>query len=577
MDQIKKILFILSRKQKSHMFLLSLFIVVSSVMEMGSLALLVPFIDAMTSPSIITKKWYLNMIYEGFGIPNQNVFLLYYAIALIVLFVFKNIYLGFMYSLIFRFTYNNQWRMAKRIMSSYLKQPYLYFTRHNSAELIRSIDQDTMMFFDTISCSMMLLNEIIVCGLLVVVLFISDPTIALGITLLLSVCMLTVLRLFKKELKKQGELVRESRGGVDKWLLQTFGGIKETKVANREAFFLNNVDKNYYTYAESHRKSQILQYLPKPIMEMVCICGVLLVVAVKLFRGTDPGYFVATLSVFAVAAFRLLPAFNRILNYFSRIMFNRASVNSVYDDLVEVEKLEANGDCVVSEDAELSFNNSISIRNLSFRYPCGDKDVLSDITLEIEKNKSIALIGPSGAGKTTLADIILGVLPPTKGKVLVDGVDVADNMTAWHKMIGYIPQNIFLMDDTIRNNILYGADEDENSEQKIQQAVEDAQLSEVIAELDDGLDTIIGERGIRLSGGQRQRIGIARALYNDPQVLVLDEATSALDNDTEKAIMEAIDNLAGKKTLVIIAHRLSTIKNCNNVYHIEDGNLIIKK
>ena len=250
-------------------------------------------------------------------------------------------------------------------------------------------------------------------------------------------------------------------------------------------------------------------------------------------------------------------------------MFTKGSVEKVYHDLQEVERLEKNKPAVTA-DVSLELKKEIQIRNLSFRYPDASENVLENISFTIPKNRSIAFIGPSGAGKTTLADIILGVLEPTEGQICVDGGDIQNCMSAWHKNIGYIPQSIYLMDASIRENVAFGIPKDQIDETCLRRALEEAQMKEFVDSLPEGLDTAIGESGVRLSGGQRQRIGIARALYNDPDVLVLDEATSALDNETEKAVMDAIDRLAGNKTLIIIAHRLTTITNCDVIYEVKD-------
>jgi len=296
----------------------------------------------------------------------------------------------------------------------------------------------------------------------------------------------------------------------------------------------------------------------------------LLVVIFKLLRGVDSVYFVSTMSVFAVAAYRLLPSFNRISGYLSRIMFNKVSVDAIYEDLKAVEELEK----VEREEdnsSAIKFEKDIRVDNMSFKYPDSEKNVISDVDILIPKNKSVAFIGPSGAGKTTLADIILGILYPQKGGIKVDGVGISGNSKAWKEKLGYIPQAIFLTDDTIKRNIAYGIDDAEIDEKRIQEVINEAQLREYVDSLPDGIETEIGERGVRLSGGQRQRIGIARALYSNPEILVLDEATSALDTETETAVMEAINHLSGKKTMIIIAHRLSTIENCDIVFEIKDG------
>ena len=304
-------------------------------------------------------------------------------------------------------------------------------------------------------------------------------------------------------------------------------------------------------------------------MEMVFVAALLMVIIVKLLMGTHSEYFVATLSVFAIAAFRLMPSINRITNYMSILMFTKSSVSKVYCDLQEVEKLEKEG-LSADDFADMELKETIEIRDLIFRYPDADSNVLENINFTIKKNQSVALIGPSGAGKSTLADILLGVLEPTQGTVFVDGKDIRGHIKDWHRRIGYIPQSIYLMDASIKENIAFGIGKDQIDEIRIERVLEEAQLKEFVDKLPEGLETVIGEGGVRLSGGQRQRIGIARALYNDPDLLVLDEATSALDNNTEKAVMEAIDKLAGSKTLIIIAHRLTTIQNCDIVYEVKD-------
>ena len=310
--------------------------------------------------------------------------------------------------------------------------------------------------------------------------------------------------------------------------------------------------------------------IPKPVMETISISGLLLIVCVKVALGTEALSFIPTISVFAVAAFRMLPSANRIAEYLSRIMFSKAAIDAIYHDLKEIDRLMESMK-TIKDTEKILFQKEIRVDNITFSYPNTEKHVFSHASLTIPKNKSVAFIGPSGQGKTTLADIILGLLEPQEGSVLVDGTDIRRGMHAWNKKLGYIPQTISLLDASIRDNILFGIEKEKVNEERLQEAIKEAQLKEFIDTLEEGLDTVIGEGGVRLSGGQRQRIGIARALYHNPEVLVLDEATSALDNDTEAAVMEAIDYLAGSKTLIIIAHRLSTIQNCDLVYKIEEG------
>ncbi len=293
-----------------------------------------------------------------------------------------------------------------------------------------------------------------------------------------------------------------------------------------------------------------------------------------LFRSTS---FVTTLSVFAVAAFRMLPSFNKITGYISGMMFNKPSIDAVYNDLREIEQLMARRTADHEDTVKVKLGTAIRLDRVSFRYPKAEKWILKNASLEISKNTSVALIGASGAGKTTAADLILGILEPQEGAVMIDGTDIRRCMTSWHEDVGYIPQTIYLMDDSIRANIAFGIPEAEIDDDAVEKALQEAQLDRFVHTLSEGAGTVIGDRGVKLSGGQRQRIGIARALYRNPSVLILDEATSALDNETEKEVMEAIDGLHGTRTLIVIAHRLSTIKKCDRIYEVENGVFVEKK
>lgn len=566
LDQLR---YIFDRHQKWGIVVMLIAIAIGTMAELIGVTAIMPFIDVVMNPDNIQRRWYLLGIYDFFGFQSNVDFMIFLAIALIAIYILKNLYLCAMYNLQYHFTFSNQRKLAYKMLSCYMHQPYSFHLSHNSADLIRNVSNDTNMMFTAVLAMMQLLTEALVCITLGVYLFIQDKTITIGVLAILSLFLLVFGKGFKRYFSKIGTEDRKYNAGITKWLLQSFGGIKETKIMDREDYFLQNFDYNYRNYAHCERQYRFLQVAPRPVMEAVCVSAMLAVVAFKLMRGTQSPYFVSTLSVFAIAAFRLLPSINRIANYMSVIMFNIPAINAVYIDLKNIDELEKERGYEEPTENPLPLDKEIQIKNLSFHYPDTGNYVLRDVSFSIWKNTSTAFIGPSGAGKTTLADIILGALSPTAGSIEIDGVNIADHMSAWHKNLGYIPQTIYLMDDTIRSNIAYGIAKDDIEENKIWRALEQAQLKEFVEGLEFGLDTEIGEGGVRLSGGQRQRIGIARALYNDPEVLVLDEATSALDTETESAVMEAIDRLSGKKTLIIIAHRLSTIKNCNVVYEIK--------
>lgn len=569
MDLLKKINYILDRRQKLRLLQLAFIIVIGAFFELLGVSMILPFIDVMMNPDVIMGKAYLRYFYELFHFQSANQFMILLAFLLIIIYVVKNIYVAAMYDAQYRFTYRNQRRISSRLFKSYLAENYLFFVKNNSTELMRNVNTDVSAFFVAVLQFLQLVTEICVCIVLFVYLLCMDKTITIGVSLILLIFVLGFVKLFRRKLTAMGEQTRKYFAEMNKWLLQGVGSIKEIKIMNREAFFYEQYDKAYYYYSESQRKYSLLGILPRPVMEMFCVSGLLLVVIFKLARGVHMTYFVTTLSVFAVAAFRMLPSFNRITNSLNGIMFNMPSVDKLYNDLKETEELLQKENDKTKEGV-INFQEGITIENITFSYPETEETVLKNVNLEIPKNSSVAFIGTSGAGKTTLADIILGVLEAQEGKVCVDGQDIKKHMGAWQRKLGYIPQMIYIMDDTLKSNIAIGIPDKDIEEDRIWRAIEEAQLKEFILNLEKGLDTIIGENGTKLSGGQRQRIGIARALYHDSEVLVMDEATSALDNETESAVMESIKKLSGKKTLIIIAHRLTTVKNCDIIYKIEN-------
>lgn len=575
MDNIRKVLSIFNKKEKWRLVVLIIVIVIGSLMELLGVTAVLPFINVALSPESIFNNKIMYSVYNFFSLTKPEDFLVLLGIGLIFVYIFKNIYIIFMNNYIYKFAYRSQKELASRLLTSYMRQPYSFFLNHNSADFIRNLNEDVMYFFETVIASLQFVAEITVCILLGSTLLAMDVILTLGVAGIVIVFILTAFRILKRNLEKKGTQCRGYRAEMNKWILQATGGIKETKILGKEQFFISNYRERYEFFAEDYRRYKMSAFLPRPLMETLCVCALLFIVVIKILNGADMAYFVPVLSVFAVAVFRMLPSFNRLSTYVSQIMFNRASVDAIYHDLIEFG--DEKRTLIEKDEKDILFESEIKLKDVSFRYPDAGEEVVKGIDLVIPKGKAVAFVGASGAGKTTLADIVLGVLSAQKGEILVDGRPIDTMSRKWHEKVGYIPQNIFLMDDTIRNNIAFGIESMKINEKQLWEAIEGAQLKEFIDSLPEGLDTEIGERGVRLSGGQRQRIGIARALYFNPEILVLDEATSALDNDTEAAVMEAIDSLAGTKTLLIIAHRLSTIKNCNIVYEVKDKKVGIVK
>ena len=574
---LKKINYVLDRRQKINLLILLLIIFVGAFVELLGVSSILPLVNVATSPETIEQTWYLSWLKQILGLQDAGQMLVVLSVILIIIYIFKNIYVTMMYNMQYSFIFGNQKKLAVKLMDCYMHQDYLFHVSKNVAELQRNVTSDVNGFFTVVLNFLQFLAEISVCIVIVLYLLMQDFVTTMAVAILLFVFVGLFAGLFKKILGEKGRKNREVNVQVTKWILQSFSGIKEIKVINAEDFFIYNYNKYYSQFATLQRQQSMLTFVPRPVMETVCICGLLIAVILKLtIDSSDIASFIPTLSVFAIAAFRMLPSFNRITGYLGGIMFSKPSIDAIYQDLKEVEQLQRHRESIEKNEENMPLTKLIQMNQVSFKYPESDKWILKNADIEIKKNSSVAFVGASGAGKTTAADLILGLLEPTEGRILVDGTDIRTNMAAWHEKIGYIPQTIYLMDDTIRANIAFGIDEADINEAGIYNAIKEAQLDEFIAQLPDGIETEIGDRGVKLSGGQRQRIGIARALYRNPEVLVLDEATSALDNDTEKEVMEAIDSLHGTRTLIVIAHRLSTIQNCDEIYEVGNGKFQLK-
>ena len=568
---IKQVLSILNRGEKIKLVILFFMVGLGSILELLGVSAFSPLINLITDPSIIHTKWYLEWLYQALRIQDTRRFLSVVILIIIAIYIIKNVYLIWERNILYRYIFNVQKRVSVKLLKAYLNEPYSFFLTRNTAVLQRSLQSDTDSFVKAIKHFLELMIEAITCVVIIVYLFLVSHS----MTIIIAVILVGLVGFFalttKKKTQKLGRDSQKYKAEIYQYMNQALGGVKEIKVLNREHTFLDKYEDSFGKFTYAQRVSEILGMVPKYCVEASCMTGLLVAILLKMYFGQkDLIDFIPQLSVFAIASVRLLPSVGRINQYFTYILYEQPSIALVYHDLQEVENIEEQ----TKQNQDWKLKSELRICSISYHYPNTDKNVLENASMVIRKGTMVGLVGASGAGKSTLADIILGLLTPQMGKIYADDLDVLKNVQTWQQEIGYIPQVIYLSDDSIRNNIAFGVPEDEIDDTRVRLAAEQAQLADFIDLLPDGYQTSVGDRGIRLSGGQRQRIGIARALYNDPELLILDEATSALDHDTETAVMEAIDHLQGQKTMIIIAHRLSTIANADYIYEVADGKIV---
>ena len=575
---IQKFRYIFSRADKFKLVGLVVLMIIGSVLELLAVAVFNPFIEVMMQTSSIADDSFLQFFFQHTNIDSVEGYLIALSFIIAVIYVVKNVYLTFEQNAILSFSYRTRMNLATRLLTTYMNEPYTFHLSKNIAEMQRCLQTDTSQFMSLINSCLQLAVEFVTCLALGVYLFHTSHSITVLIGLLLGLCVFIFFIISKKVSSKLGRQNEFYNAKLFQWINQSLGGIKEVKILQREKYFIDSYRTNYKKVIWGARVNELLAAVPKYIVETVAIVGLVLAIIVKLLFGHGAlETFVPQMAVFAVAAFRLLPSVGKINAYVNNVMYTKASLDMIYQDLCEIEKNKPIEVEWEGKTENWKFMKGVFAEHITYHYPDSDTEVLHDITLEIPKGKTVALIGPSGAGKTTLADIILGLLPPVSGVVRMDDKNIYENLRSWRQKLGYIPQSIYLSDDTIRNNVAFGIYEDQIDDDAIWKALEKAQLKDFVQGLEKGLDTYVGDRGVRLSGGQRQRIGIARALYHDPEILVLDEATSALYSSTEQAVMESIESLQGLKTMVIIAHRLTTIKNADLIYEVVEGKVIQRK
>lgn len=544
-----------------------------AVLEAVGIGAILPLISLMGQPDFLTRHADIAAYAERVGITTHTGLIMGLAGLLIVLYILKNLYLAWQLRLQIDFSLSNQIHFSKELMANYLAKPYLFHLNHNTAVLLRNVNSSGVVIFSNILIpAFQLLTEIVTALTIWLVLIAADPFTAIIVAGVMGGMIYVLLRSFRRSMEKTGQIQNAFAARYIRSVNQGLGAIKETKIMRKEEYFLREFQENYEQYGAANRRYLFLSQLPRMIIETLVVCALLLLIIGKLAVGYAPSEIVPLLGVLALAAFRLMPSANRIVNLSNGIKFQLPLFDELYRELIAIKSRKYHHRKLKIADVPppLSFTKEIRVEHLGFSYPAGE-EVLTDVNFSVPKGSFVGIVGPSGAGKTTFVDILLGLFLPTRGKITVDGGDIRRELRAWQANIAYVPQSIYLIDATIRENVALGEAPDEIDDARVHKALAMAELDAFVNAQPKGIETMVGERGVKLSGGQRQRIGIARALYQRPAVLVLDEATSALDNETERGITDTILKLKGRITILSIAHRISTLTECDFKVRFENG------
>lgn len=577
LSRLQKLLSLIGKPGRIKFSILLAGMFINSLLEMVVIGSIPVFIIIVSNPEMIMQHRWAAPIIGFLNIASTKSLLAWGGVFLIGLFALKNIFFSLLIYVKTRAIYNEQVRLGNRLFKAYMRASYPFFLNRNSAELLRNVNNETKLIISGVIIPLLqVFLDGFVLVMVVVLLLVVEPVISLAAFAVLCSVSFIFISFTNKKNKAYGKEARQHRRRMNKIVLEGISGIKDIIVMGRENSFLSRYNFSAVRTAVTLRYKQIISQLPKPFMETIAVVGMLFIILILLVLDREVASLIPVLALFAVATMRLLPILKDLVSAYTDIRYNMYAIDPVYNDLNLLEreadqrrKKEARVDI-----APYPFTSEIVFKNVSYSYPQGNLQAVRSVDLNIPKGAVVGLVGPSGAGKTTLVDILLGLLKPQQGQVLVDNQNIFADIRRWRMNVGYIPQFIHLSDDTIRRNIAFGLTDDEIDDAQVWEALRAAQLEALIDELPKGLDTVVGERGVRLSGGQRQRIGIARALYNNPQVLIMDEATSALDNITEKYVIEALEKMRGDRTIIIIAHRLTTVRNCDVIYLMNEGRIL---
>ena len=580
---LQKVSYLFDRKQKRQIAGLALLILIGGLLETVGVSMLLPVVQAIMDPEQLMENELVGKVTKALHIETSRQLIILMLGALIALYVVKNAYLLFQTYVQNTFVTRNRNRMISRVMREFLNRPYEEYLGADIPTVFRLTDSDIPNAFQLILVMIQMVTEIVVAGFLCIVLVVVSPVMSLFIFCIFLGMTLMITKVLKPRLNAIGHKNQQIQSRIAKWRIQSIYGLKDVKVLHREEFFVRNYYESGAIGADVARNYAVFNNLPRLLIETIFMASMLLFIMLYMLRGGNITVLIPQLSAFAVAGIRVMPGTNRINTYLSEIAYSQPCLDYLYENLTANMKMDVNGSVTglargagaQAQESRTHLQDKIVLDHITYAYPNTEKNIFTDAHMEVKKGQSVGIMGPSGDGKSTVVDILLGLLRVQEGTITCDGANIFDNYADWLSKIGYIPQSIYLIDESIRDNIAFGIDGDKIDDRRIWEVLEEAQLKEFVEELPEGLDTTIGDRGVRISGGQRQRLGIARALYHNPEILVFDEATSALDNDTEKAVMDAINNFHGRKTMVIIAHRLNTIAKCDVIYKV-DGEKIVE-
>ena len=575
MKSFFKIFTILTKKQKQYCVGLTFAMLAGGALEAIGIGAILPLISIMGQPDWLDRHGDIAQLVSCVGVTGHVPFIILCSTGLIILYLIKNVYLAWQLHMQINFAMRNQILYASELFKSYLAKPYIFHVNHNTAILMRNVSSGAAVTFSAILIpTLQLLTEVVTGFVIWVMLVAVDSFTAIIVAGFLSIVLCALIKAFRKIIANQGQIQNRYLGEMNRWINQGLGAIKETKVLRKESYFTTEYVVAYKRYGDANRIFNFINQLPRLFIETIVVLTLLLLITFKLLQGKTPMEIVPLLAVLALAAFRLMPCANRIVSISNSIKFQIPLFNELYDEFCVIRNRLESGESqefLLEYVEQIPFAKELRVEHLAFQYPEGQHEVLQDVSFTVPKGSFVGVVGPSGAGKTTFVDILLGLLTPTGGKITVDGMDIQSNIRGWQANLSYVPQSIYLIDGTIKDNVALGVAPEDFDEDLLVRVLKMAELYDFVEELPKGIDTMVGERGVKLSGGQRQRIGIARALYYKPEVLVLDEATSALDNETEKSITDTILKLKGQITIIAIAHRVSTLENCDFKVKFEAG------